>query len=95
MRLISDLLEYTDWHNISGFLLTSGMEKAFDSLDHKFVIAALKKYGFGASFIQWVKTLLCRQESCIVNNRHSIGYFQLCRGQDKLISCLLIYSYFL
>ena len=52
VRLISDLLEYTDRHNISGFLLTADMEKAFNSLDHQLLIAALKKYGLGSSFIQ-------------------------------------------
>ena len=93
MRLLSDLLEYTDRHNISGFLLTADMEKAFDSLDHQFLIAALKRYGFGSSFIQWVKTLLYRQESCIVNNGHSTGYFQLSRGSrqgDPLSAYLFI-----
>ena len=83
VRLISDLLEYTDWHNISGFLLTADMEKAFDSVDHQVLAAALKKYGFGPSFVQWVNTMLHRQESCIVNNGHSTGYFQLSRGSRQ------------
>ena len=68
------------------------MEKTFDSLDHQFLIAALKKYGFEPSFIQWVKTLLYRQESCIVNNGHSTGCFQLCRESrqgDPLFAYLL------
>ena len=34
-------------HNTSGFLLTVGIEKAFDSLDHQLLIVALKKYAFG------------------------------------------------
>ena len=33
-------------------------EKAFDSVDHKFIFASLEKYGFGPDFIQWIKTLL-------------------------------------
>ena len=36
VRLISDLLEYADRHNISVVLLTADMEKALDSLDHQF-----------------------------------------------------------
>ena len=69
------------------------MEKAFDYLDHQFFIATLKKYGRGPSFIQWVKTLLYRQESCIVNNGYSTGYFQLSRGSrqgDPLSAYLFI-----
>ena len=83
MWLISDLLKYTDQHNLSGFLLTADIGKASDSLDHQFLIAALRKYGFGPSFVQRVKTLLYRQESCIVNNVHSTGYFQLSRGSRQ------------
>ena len=33
-------------------------EKAFDSLDHYFIIFTLEKYGFGKNFILWVKILL-------------------------------------
>ena len=43
------------------------IEKAFDSLDHKFLIYALEKYGFGKNFISWVKILLRNQESCVRN----------------------------
>ena len=41
MRLISDLFEYTNRHKISIFLLTVDMEKAFNSLNDQFLIAAL------------------------------------------------------
>ena len=30
-------------------------EKAFDSLDHSFVISVLKQFGFGENFIDWIK----------------------------------------
>ena len=43
------------------------IEKAFDSLDHKFLIYTLEKYGFGKNFISWVKILLRNQESCVLN----------------------------
>ena len=43
------------------------MEKAFDSLDHNFLISALEKYGFGNSFISLAKILLQNQESFVLN----------------------------
>ena len=43
------------------------IEKAFDSLDHNFLISTLEKYGFGQNFIIWVKILLNDQESCVIN----------------------------
>ena len=56
------------------------MEKAFDSVDHDFIIAALEDYGFGPNFVQWVITLLHDQKSCVMNNGHSTSYFNLERG---------------
>ena len=32
-----------DRNNIGGYLVTIDIEKAFDSLDHKFILAVLKK----------------------------------------------------
>ena len=34
------------------------IEKAFDSLDHDFLVTVLNKFGFGSNFISWIKLLL-------------------------------------
>ena len=46
-RLISDILEITDLSKLNGILLTIDIEKAFDSVNHAFLISVLEKYGFG------------------------------------------------
>ena len=79
-RLISDILEVADILNIEGYLVTMDIEKAFDSLDHNFLILVLKKFGFGNNFINWIETILTRQESCIINGGITTSYFQLKRG---------------
>ena len=66
-RLISDIVEIAKTKKIEGFLVTMDIEKAFDSLDHKFLIYALEKYDFGKNFIAWVNILLRNQESCVLN----------------------------
>ena len=67
------------------------IEKAFDSLDHNFLILTLEKYGFGKNFILWVKILLRDQESCVINGGTTTKYFSLGRGacQDDPISAFL------
>ena len=62
-RLISDIIEVADLFSIEGYIVTIGIEKAFDSLDHNFLIQVLKKYGFGKTFIRWVETITNKQES--------------------------------
>ena len=60
-RLISDVIEMCDILDISGYLVTMDIEKAFDSLDHDFLLFALKKFGFGENFIHWIKVLSNKQ----------------------------------
>ena len=62
-RLIADI---TDVLNKEGFLVTMGIEKAFDSLDHTFLIFVMKKLGFGNNFVNWIETLTLKHESCII-----------------------------
>ena len=51
VRLIDDLLKYAKDENIDGILFAADIEKAFDSVDHNFMLAALKSFGFGNDFI--------------------------------------------
>ena len=76
-RLVDDVINVCDIQKISGYLLTVDFEKAFDPLNHKFLIAVLKKYGFGEDFIDWIKILLRNQESCVTNGGHTTTYFRL------------------
>ncbi len=70
----------TEKLNIGGYMVTVDIEKAFDSMDHTFLFAALEKFGFGASFIRWIKVILQNQESSVINGGTTIGYFSLYRG---------------
>ena len=54
VRLTSDVLEYMKTSELPGYLITIDIEKAFDSVDHTFLVAVLKKFGFGDDFIRSV-----------------------------------------
>ena len=79
-RLISDIIEVCDIEKLSGYLMTIDFKEAFDSMNHAFLIATLKKYGFGDNFTDWIKILLNNQESCVINGGHTTKYFKLERG---------------
>ena len=68
-RLISDIIEIANIRQMEGFLVTMDIVKAFDTLDHKFLISVLKKFGFGQNFISWIEIILKSQESCVINGR--------------------------
>ena len=50
VRLINGMLEYADKNSIEAILFSADFEKAFDSIDHTFILAVLKSYGFGPDF---------------------------------------------
>ena len=79
-RLISDILDVTETFNIGGYMLTADIEKAFDSMDHIFLLEVLKKIGFGSYFISWIQILLKNNESCVLNGGVTSKYFSLQRG---------------
>ena len=79
-RLISDIIEIVNIRQMTGFLVTMDVEKAFELLDHKFLILILKKIGFGQNFISWVDIIFKNQESCVLNSGTTRKYFKLNRG---------------
>ena len=80
IRLIDDILYHTEQENIDGVLFAANIEKAFDSAEHNFIFASLKRFGFGDEFIKWIRTLLFNASSCVMNNGFSAGYFSIERG---------------
>ena len=55
-RLIYDVIHTTEKRNLPALLMSIDFEKAFDSLSWKFLYNTLKLFGFGDSFISWIKT---------------------------------------
>ena len=66
-----------DFLNLRGLVVTVDIQKAFDSVNHLFLITALKEFGFGETFIKWIQILLRNQESCIINGGTTTKYFKL------------------
>ena len=82
-RLISGVLEITNSLDIEGILMTVDIEKAFDSIDHSFLMCVLKKFEFGNDFRKWIQILMKNPESCIINGGKTTPYFKLERGTRK------------
>ena len=49
-RVISDILEIANTLALEGFLVTTDIEKAFDSVNHCFLLQILQKFGFGIDY---------------------------------------------
>ena len=79
-RLTADVLRTTYLLKLNAMLVTIDIQKAFDSVNHKFLTLTLKRYGFGKTFIKRIRILLSTQESCIINGGFTTKYFKLDKG---------------
>ena len=68
VRLIDDVLRYTQKDELPSVLLFLNFSKAFDSIRRNFVINSLKQINCGRDFIKWIKTTYCNTSSCIIQN---------------------------
>ena len=67
-RVISDILEIANRFGLKGFVVIIDIEKAFDSVNHCFLLQILRKFGFGIDFVSWIKTILKNQEKQNISN---------------------------
>ena len=57
IRLVYDIMNYTEVNKTDGLLMLIDFEKAFDSISWKFMYNVLDIFGFPQSYIKWVKLL--------------------------------------
>ena len=91
IRLMFDLMSYTNENDIDAILAQIDFEKAFDSIEWSFLYKTLKTFNFGEYFISWVKLLYSDIKSCVGNNGYFSKFFVLSRSirQGCPISALL------
>ena len=80
IRLISDIIDLCEETGQPGAVMFIDFRKAYDTLEWVFLQKSLSLFKFGESFKQWVSVFYSNIESCVVNNGHSTGWFQLKRG---------------
>ena len=80
LHLVRDVLDYIDKTNEPAILVTLDQEKAFDCVDHEFMLRVLQKFGFGPSFCHWVQIFYAHAFSCILVNGSLSSPVYLHRG---------------
>ena len=80
IRVLQDIMSYTLEKRLPGLVLFIDFEKAFDTIEWKFIWKALEKYNFGNQLIKWIKVLYNNPEGCVLNNGYTGKYFSLQRG---------------
>ena len=80
LRIIQDVIDYTQIDDISGLLVALDFKAAFNSIEHHFIWYALRCFGFGDSFTRWIQLLYNGSMLTVLNNGYTSEWFQPKRG---------------
>ena len=80
VRLIYDLIHYTDKLNQKGIAIFLDFKKAFDSIEWNYLLETLRLFNFGLDIQNWIKIFYNNVTSCVLNNGHASTFFSLQRG---------------
>ena len=80
VRLVLDILDYSDLITEDSFILFLDFYKAFDTVEHQFLFHSLERLGFGDFFCKAIKTLYANGNSSIKLKYGTSPRFELKRG---------------
>ena len=75
IRLIEDILRYTETNDIEGAMICLDFRKAFDTINRDFILYAFESFNFCESMKKWITTLFCNIVSCISHNEFMSNFF--------------------
>ncbi len=80
IRLVLDILDYSDLIPDDSFMLFLDFYKAFDSIEFPFILKSLSSFGFGPNFINAIQTLYNNANASIKLQHGTTHRFNIERG---------------
>lgn len=66
IRLVLDLLDYSENIDNDSLIVFLDFYKAFDTVEHHFLFKALQTFGFGQNFISTIEMFYKNIDSCVI-----------------------------
>ena len=91
IRLCQSMCAYADFMEEDGAIVALDQEKAYDKIDHHYLLETLKKFQLPERFIEMVHSLYKNAETAVIINGVVSTPFNVTRGvrQGDPLSCLL------
>ena len=80
VSLLRDAIHFANESNTPLALISIDQLKAFDRVSHSFLFETLKRFGFGPTFTQWIKTIYTSVTSSVKVNGWLTAFINLDRG---------------
>ena len=80
IRKALDIIQSTEENQLDGVIVQLDFQKCFDQISHEAILGALSFFGFGKTFIQFIKTTYTECTAVIQNNGHFSEVIKLERG---------------
>ena len=93
IRLVYDIMYYTERNNIPGMIILLDFATAFESLSWNFMHNVLELFNFGPNNIQWIKMFYTNSVSCVTVYGNLSDCFEIRRGCRPLIFLSILYRF--
>ncbi|KAF0691461.1 hypothetical protein As57867_017265, partial [Aphanomyces stellatus] len=80
IQRLDDMMQFIKLHSPSSIVALLDFEKAFDRVDHSYLLTVLRHYGFPQVFVDMVRVLFSDRRSKILVNSHLSKSVRLHRG---------------
>ncbi len=80
IRLMKDVITFTEDTNEPGIVTCIDFEKAFDTIEWEFLLKTLDIFGFGDNFKRWISILYTDISAGVMNNGKCTEFFGITRG---------------
>ena len=80
VHLLRDLIQLSNTQNLEAAFIFLDQEKAFDRVNHDFLFRTLHAFGFGQTFIQWIRLLYSNATTRVKVNGYLTTRIPLRRG---------------
>jgi len=89
--LLEEIIDMINREEKEAFLITLDAQKAFDSVDHDYLLNILEVYNFPKQYITWVKTIYTKLEANVLVNGFTTMKFKIRQSvkQGDALSCAL------
>ena len=80
VRRLFDILYSPSSPDLPEMIISMDAEKAFDRVEWPYLFHTLRRFGFGDTFISWIRLLYTSPLACVRTNNDYSDYFPLKRG---------------